>query len=43
MGIVCIVWCAIATEFFNRAPAGRFKALRVLADKLEYEKVTHSS
>ncbi|WP_334880484.1 hypothetical protein [Nostoc sp.] len=34
---------AIATEFFSRARAGRFKALRVLADKLEHGEVSYAS
>ncbi|MDZ7995824.1 MAG: hypothetical protein RM022_030400 [Nostoc sp. EfeVER01] len=41
MDILCIVWCAIATKFFSRTTAGRFKALRVLADKLEHGEVSN--
>ncbi|MEH2341469.1 MULTISPECIES: hypothetical protein [unclassified Nostoc] len=43
MDIACIEKLAIATEFFSRATACRFKALRVLADKLEHGEVRYGS
>ncbi|MEH1767037.1 MAG: hypothetical protein V7L27_28820 [Nostoc sp.] len=41
--IVCIVWCAIATELFSTTTAGWFEALRALADKPEHGEVRHGS